>query len=260
MATVIVTGASMGIGRALAIAWARRGATVVMSARGAEALRAVADEVAAAGGRAIVEPGDVTSAADRQRLVARAIDEGGSIDVLVNNAGRGFHSPVLEIDVDKMRALFELNVLAPIGLTQVAAPHLRRSRGTIVMMSSLAGVVAAPKFGAYAASKFALEAIAMALRSELAADGVRVVVIRPGPVHTPFRANAMKSAGSTGYDAPDPKSQSPEDVAALTLRAVDRGTSIVETTAYARIVSAAARVTPPLLRLGLRRLAARSRA
>ncbi|HEY8073333.1 MAG TPA: SDR family NAD(P)-dependent oxidoreductase, partial [Labilithrix sp.] len=105
MATIVITGASMGIGRAMALAWAARKDTVVLSARGRETLEAVALEVETAGGRAIVVPGDVTDEAHRVELVARA-RETGALDVLVNNAGRGFAANVLAIELEKMRELF----------------------------------------------------------------------------------------------------------------------------------------------------------
>ena len=247
----------MGIGRALALAWAARGATLVLSARGRAALDDVARDVEGAGGRAIVVAGDVTDEAHRVELVARAELEGGGVDVLVNNAGRGFYAPTLRIDVEEMRRVFELNVFAPLRLVQLAAPHLERARGTVVMMSSVAGVIAAPRYGAYAASKFALEAISMAMRSELRERSVRVVVIRPGPVDTPFRAHASRAENMVGYDAPDPKAQSAEDVAKRTLRAVDRGRPVVETSAFVRFASAASRVTPAGLRYALARMASR---
>lgn len=258
MPTVIITGASMGIGRALALAWAeQKSTTLVLSARGKEALDEVAGEVAARGARAVVVPGDVTDEAHCADLVRHAVENGG-IDVLVNNAGRGFYAPALRIDVAKMRDLFELNVVAPLRLVQLAAPHLERSRGTVVMMSSVAGIVAAPRYAAYAASKFALEAIAMALRSELAEVGVRVVVIRPGPVDTPFRANAERAEGLTGYDAPDPNAQPAEVVARKTVRAVLRGTPVVETSNFVRVASATSRYAPSILRRALKRMASRS--
>jgi short-subunit dehydrogenase len=256
MSTVIITGASMGIGRALALAWADEKATLILSARGREALEQVAAEVVARGARAVVVAGDVTDEEHRASLVRHAVEAGG-VDVLVNNAGRGFYAPALQIDVAKLRELFELNVVAPLRLTQLAAPHLERARGTVVMMSSVAGVVAAPRYAAYAASKFALEAIAMSLRSELADVGVRVVVIRPGPVDTPFRAHAERAEGLTGYDAPDPKAQSPEVVARKTLRAVLRGSPVVETSAFVRVASATSRYAPSVLRRALRRMASK---
>jgi len=257
MSTVIVTGASMGIGRALALAFADEKATLILSARGREALDEVAREVATRGARAVVVPGDVTDEAHRLDLIRHAVENGG-VDVLVNNAGRGFYAPALAIDLEKLRELFELNVLAPLRLVQLAAPHLEAARGTVVMMSSVAGVVAAPRYAAYAASKFALEAIAMSLRSELAAVGVRVVVIRPGPVDTPFRANATRGGDVAGYDAPDPKAQSPEVVAAKTVRAVLRGTAVVETSNFVRVASATSRLAPSLLRRALRRMASKA--
>jgi short-subunit dehydrogenase len=257
MPTVVITGASMGIGRALALQWAARGATLVLSARGRQALEEVGHAVEAAGGRAIVEAGDVTDEAHRTRVIARAEAEGGSVDILVNNAGRGFYAPSLAIEVDEMRRLFELNVFAPLRLVQLAAPHLQRTRGTVVMMSSVAGVVAAPRYGAYAASKFALEALSMAMRAELAEKGVRVVVIRPGPVDTPFRSNATRAEGLTGYDAPDPKAQSAEAVARLTIRAVERAKPVTETSTFVRFASAAQRFAPAGLRFALKRMASR---
>lgn len=244
----------MGIGQALALAWAERHATVVLSARGQDALERVARDVEQRGGRAVVVPGDVTVEDDRAHLVARAAEAGG-IDVLVNNAGRGFYAPALAIDVGEMRRVFELNVFAPLRLVQLAAPHLERARGTVVMMSSVAGVVAAPRYGAYAASKFALEALSMAMRAELADKGIGVVVVRPGPVDTPFRANASRAPGLSGYDAPDPNAQSAADVARLTLRAVDRARPVTETSAFVRFASTASRLAPSGLRFALRRMA-----
>jgi short-subunit dehydrogenase len=256
MSTVIITGASMGIGRALALAWADEKATIILSARGREALDEVAREVSVRGGRPVVVPGDATDESHRLELVKTASENGG-VDVLVNNAGRGFYSPALKIDVAKMRDLFELNVVAPLRLVQIAAPHLERSRGTVVMMSSVAGVVAAPRYAAYAASKFALEAISMALRSELAEVGVRVVVIRPGPVDTPFRSNATRAEGEVGYDRPDPNAQPADEVAKKTVRAVLRGTPVVETSNFVRVASATSRYAPFILRRALVRMASK---
>jgi short-subunit dehydrogenase len=260
MPTVVITGASLGIGRALALAWAEQGATLVLSARGREALESVATEARKAGearargARVTVVCGDVTDEEHRTALIQAAEGNGG-VDVLVNNAGRGFYAPALAVDIDKLRALFELNVIAPLRLVQLAAPSLKKRRGTVVMMSSVAGVIAPPRYAAYAASKFALEAISMSLRSELASSGVRVVTVRPGPVATPFRVNADRADGMTGYDAPDPRAQSAERVADKTLRAVARGREVLETSAFVYAASAASRFAPPLLRLALRRMA-----
>ncbi|MDP9149480.1 MAG: SDR family NAD(P)-dependent oxidoreductase [Myxococcota bacterium] len=246
--TAIVTGASSGIGAALARALGRRGATVVLSARREDALRQVAREVEAAGGRAVVHPGDVTLESDRVTLVERAWGETGRLDLLVNNAGRGYYGGVAAIDRSELEALMALNVVAPLRLAQLALEHLRRNRGTIVMMSSLAGVVAAPRMGAYASSKFALEALSMSLRAELSGSGIRVVVVRPGPVDTPFRQHAVTTDGHAGVRPRGAGVQTPDHVAEQTLRAIDRGKAVVETTPFVRAISAAARLAPGPMR------------
>lgn len=246
--TVIVTGASSGIGAALARAWGRRGATVVLSARGEEALRQVAREVDEAGGRGLVQRGDVTLEKDRVELVRRAQTETGRLDVLVNNAGRGYYGSVAGIERKELEALMALNVVAPLRLAQLALDPLTRNSGTIVMMSSVAGIFAAPRMGAYAASKFALEALSMSLRAELAGTGVRVVVVRPGPVDTPFREHAVTSDGRAGVRPRGARVQTAEDIASRTIRAVARGSAVVETSPFVRAVSAASRLAPGPMR------------
>ena len=251
---ILITGASMGIGRAMARVWGARGETIVLAARRRPALEETAREVEALGGNAIVIAGDVTDSAHRAELAAVTKD---GLAVLVNNAGRGFYAPFESIDPEELRRLFELNVVAPLALTQVLLPALEAKNGTIVMMSSIAGIVAAPKLGGYAATKFALEGISMAMRAELRGRGVRVVVIRPGPVATGFRENASKGAGVTEYDAADPNAQKAEDVARRVVRAVDRGTPVVETSNLVRLADAALRFAPPLLRRSLARMASK---
>ncbi len=246
-ATVVVTGASRGIGASLARIWGARGATVVLSARGAPALEPVARDVERAGGTAIVAPGDVTREEDRVRLLERARAT-GRLDVLVNNAGRGFYGSVARIPAGELEALFALNVVAPLRLAQLALDPLTRSGGTIVMMSSVAGVVAAPRLGAYAATKFALEALSMSLRAELVGTGVRVLVVRPGPVDTDFRERAVTTDGHAGVRPRGAEVQTADEVAAQVVAAVDRGAPVLETTPFVRAASAAARIVPGAMR------------
>jgi short-subunit dehydrogenase len=253
---VVVTGASSGIGRAIAEGCARRGDTVVINSRDGAALEPLAQELRAAGGRPVLAPGDVTREDDRRRLIDTALAEAGSIDVLVNNAGRGYYAPLRDVKLAELESLFALNVFAPLRLVQLALPALERSRGVVVMMSSVAGVVSSPKLGAYAASKFALEALSVALRAELAERGVGVVVVRPGPVETPFRANAVTSEGTHAGVRPSfAQVQSAEEIARLTLDAVDRRRPVVETSNFVRLSSFASRVIPPVFRAAIRRMA-----
>jgi short-subunit dehydrogenase len=245
--TVVVTGASTGIGESLARSWGRRGATLVLAARDDAGLARVAREVEGAGGRAIVQPADVTREADRARVIDRA-RETGRLDVLVNNAGRGYYGSIARIDAGELESLFALNVVAPLRLAQLALDPLTRCGGTIVMMSSVAGVVAAPRLGAYAATKFALEAISMSLRAELVGTGVRVLVVRPGPVDTGFRQNATTTDGHAGVRPVGAAVQTADDVADLVLASIDAGRAVVETSGFVRVASAAARLAPAAMR------------
>jgi short-subunit dehydrogenase len=258
--TVLVTGASSGIGKAIARAWARRGAHVVLCARDEVALARVAREIDKEGGSATVHPADVTHEDSRRKLIERARAQTGRLDVLVNNAGRGHYGSVARIDTEEVEAIFRLNVFAPLRLAQLAIDPLTRSGGTIVMVSSVAGVIASPRMGAYAASKFALEALSMSLRAELVGTGVRVVVVRPGPVDTGFRENAVTSDGRAGVRLRGATVQSPEEVAEQTLRAVAHGRAVLETSAFVRVASVAARVAPGAVRWVSAAMAARSRA
>jgi short-subunit dehydrogenase len=180
-------------------------------------------------------------------LIQVARDDSGRIDVFVNNAGRGYYGGLGTVDVDEVSALFALNVLAPLRLAQLAIDPLGRAGGTLVMVSSVAGVLASPHMGAYAASKFALEAITAALRAELFGTGIRVLVVRPGPVDTPFRARALTSEGPAGVRPRGIAVQTAEDVASQIVRGVETGRSVIETTPFVRAASWVARVTPALM-------------
>jgi short-subunit dehydrogenase len=252
---VAITGASSGIGRAAAVAWGKRGAKLVLSARNEVGLAAVARDVASAGGQAVCVAGDVTDDAHRRAIVERAVATYGGLDVLVNNAGRGYYAPFRDIDAGELEALFALNVIAPMRLTQIALGAIEKSRGTVVMVTSIAGMVAAPRMGGYAATKFALEALSMALRAETAASGVRVVVVRPGPVDTPFRNNSIARGGSAGVRPAGAKVQTADAVGEQIVRAATRGSAVLETSLYVRAVCAVARITPSVLRRVTARMA-----
>ena len=199
---VVITGASTGIGRALAFAWTERAARLVLNARDVGKLAEVASSCRVRGADAIVVPGDITQLAVQKALIEGATAQFGGVDVLVNNAGVGLYGGFATIPAQTLRQVFELNVVAPLTLTQCALPALEKSRGTIVMMSSIAGLVSMPRSGGYAATKFALEALSMSLRAELEASGagVRVCVVRPGLTETPFAENAHKPEGTSTRD------------------------------------------------------------
>ncbi|MDE3197875.1 MAG: SDR family NAD(P)-dependent oxidoreductase, partial [Acidobacteriota bacterium] len=180
----IVTGASDGIGACVVALLRERGARLAVVARNEERLRAAVgpDDVAIAG--------DLTVEATRVLAVERTLERFGQIDVLVNNAGRGSYYPASEAPLDDARSLFELNFFAPLHLAQLATPHLMRTRGAIVHVNSIAGLIGLPWLPVYSASKFALAGLAAAQRIEMKKHGVNVMTVFPGYVDTAFQAHA----------------------------------------------------------------------
>ena len=255
----MITGASTGIGRALAFAWTERAARLVLNARSADALEEVAATCRVRGADAIAVPGDITSSEVQDALITAATAQFGSLDVLVNNAGVGLYGAVESISAATLRTVFELNVIAPMMLTQRALPALSAARGTVVMMSSIAGLVPMPRSGGYAATKFALEALSMALRAELTASerSVRVCVIRPGVTATPFTENAHVAEGATRTPVKGVPEMSAEEVAKRTIAAVDRGDAELDLTLAARAIATLSRISRPALRAVLTRMAPR---
>lgn len=172
-----------------------RGARVVLAARRSERLEALAAELP--GSLAVAT--DVTVPEQLARLIARALDAHGRIDVLVNNAGQGLHVPIEELDPVDLRAVFELNVIAPLVGMRTVAPYMRsRSAGSIVNVSSATSLRVFPGLGGYSATKAALNMISQVARLELAGSGVWVSVVYPSVTATEFhdhlRAGHMPSA------------------------------------------------------------------
>jgi hypothetical protein len=183
----LVTGASSGIGRALALRFAREGARVALVARRADALEEAAQEIRRAGGEALVLPCDVADRAQVEAAAARARAELGAIDLLVNNAGYGRHRTFLEWDVEDMERVMRVNYFGALYFTRALLPQMvERERGWIVFVASVAGKIAAPEEAAYAASKFALVGLASALSIEVEDAGVHVLTVCPGVIRTPF--------------------------------------------------------------------------
>ena len=176
----LITGTSSGFGRAVAEAALDRGDRVVATARDPGQL---SDLAADEGVHAIAL--DVTDPEQRLSAVDQAIERFGRIDVLVNNAGRTQVGAVEETTDDELRSLFELHLFAPVALTRAVLPHMRaQGGGAIVQMSSVGGQITAPGFGAYCATKFALEGITQALHDEVAPFGIRTLIVEPGAFRT----------------------------------------------------------------------------
>lgn len=216
--TAVVTGASSGIGRATALALAREGAAVVVTARRKQALDAVAAEIAAFGGQALVLAGDAGDAAFLDGLLEAALgwkDGGGRYDIVVANAGRGLAGGVLTSDEAQWEALYRINVLGTAHLMRRAGKHLAAQKGgDIVAVSSVVGRNISPFSGLYGSSKFAVSGLAEGLRREVCGAGVRVTTVLPGIVVSGFQDVAGYDADNFGkFITAFGKLLEPEDIA-----------------------------------------------
>lgn len=217
---VVITGASSGIGAALARAATARGASLVLAARRESLLESLAAEL---GPKALAVPADVTRRSDVQRIAAAGIERFGAIDVWVNNAGRGITRPVLELTDAEFDEMMQVNAKSALYAMQVILPHFQqRDRGHVINVSSMLGRVPfAPQRSAYNAAKHALNALTASLRMDLAArhPGIHISTVSPPVVATEFGVNALGG----GMDSRQfPNAQSAEEVAAVILEVIER--------------------------------------
>ncbi|GAB3335077.1 SDR family NAD(P)-dependent oxidoreductase [Micromonospora halotolerans] len=210
---VLVTGASSGIGRATALALSGAGARVAVGARRADRLRALTGD---APGEMLALDLDVTDPESVRDAVAATVARFGTLDVLVNNAGVMLSGPILGADTAEWTRMVETNLLGSMYAVHAALPHLLSTRGAVVQISSTSGRTASAASGVYAATKFGVNAFSEALRQEVTAQGVRVVVIEPGFVATELTSHltdpTMRAAARDMADSM--RTLQAEDVAA----------------------------------------------
>ncbi len=192
--TAWITGASSGIGAALAREWAARGARIILSGRDEARLTQVADGI---DGETLILPFDVRDEAAMKAATKQAVDWHGGVDIFVANAGISQRSAAVDTDMAVYREIIDIDLTAQIAATQALLPHLvARQSGTLLFISSIAGKVGVPMRTAYCAAKFGLIGYADALRAELSQQGVSVHVVCPGSVATDVSRNALTADGS----------------------------------------------------------------
>ena len=216
---VLVTGASSGIGRATALALSKSGARVAVGARRTDRLKTLTED---ASGEILPLELDVTDRQSVNDAVAATVEHFGALDVLVNNAGVMLSSPILGADTTEWTRMVETNLLGSMYMVHAALPHLLETKGSVVQVSSTSGRAASATSSVYAATKFGINAFSEALRQEVTAQGVRVVVIEPGFVATELASHITDPAiqAAAKSMAESMRTLQPEDIAAAVVYAV----------------------------------------
>ena len=222
---VLITGASAGIGRALACELAKKGLPLALGARKLEPLEALKEDLEGSfRAEVFVQTLDVTDPKSCEAFAKAACGHFGSIGTLVNNAGVGIYGPVHATGQEDFKAVMETNVCGPFFMTEAALPaFLEQKYGMIVNISSVSGKVAVPFTGVYSASKFALNALTQAMREELRPHGIHVLLVMPGVIRTGFGENALGAFKSLGTKSVGAFGVSPERLAKKIVRAMERG-------------------------------------
>jgi short-subunit dehydrogenase len=242
---VLITGASQGIGRSLAVLAAKKGMRVLAAARSDALLQALQTEVRQGDGVLETVHADVTCPEDRRRMVEAAQDFFGGLDVLVNNAGVGATGHMAEASPERLRKIMEVNFFGLTETTRVCLPLLRQgNRPAIVNVSSIAGKRGLPARSDYSASKFAVQGFSEALRPELAREGIDVLVVCPGLTQTNFSQNMLEQKALLQLD--HMRGMTPEQVAEAILRSLARGRNEVCLTLQGRLIAWVSRFFPRL--------------
>lgn len=222
--TVVITGASSGIGRALAYEFAQRGAHLVLGARQEDKLREVVDNITDAGGKAVYRITDVTGEDDCRALIEFAAESFGGVDILICNAGISMRALFDDVDLDVLRRLMDVNFWGTVYCVKHALPYLQRSKGSIVGVSSVAGLHGLPGRTGYSTSKYAMTGFLETIRIENFKKGLHVMIACPGFTSSNVRFSALTADGSPQGDTPrrEEKMMSPEEVARKIARGIKR--------------------------------------
>jgi len=219
---VIVTGASSGIGKACALAFAKKGANLVLAARSADKLNEISREISLLGVEVLCVPTDVSNEADCKILMEKTLDKFGKIDVLVNNAGISMRAAFADLDLQVLKKVMDVNFWGAVYCTRYAIKSILQNKGSVVGVSSIAGYKGLPGRTGYSSSKFAMHGFLEALRIENLKKDLHVLLACPGFTASNIRNSALAADGSSQGETPrdEQKMMQPEEVAVAIVEAV----------------------------------------
>ena len=246
---VIITGASSGIGKSLAYEFAIRGAKVVLGARNEDALSVIVDDIKQKGGDAISVKTDVSVEADCKNLIDEAISNYGKIDILINNAGISMRALFKDTDLSVIKRLMDVNFWGAVFCTKYALPHILTNKGSVVGVSSIAGIKALPARTGYSASKYALDGFLEALRVENLKKGIHVLIAYPGFTASNIRNTSLGANGSPQGESPrnEDKMMTPEEVAVHIYNAVLKRKKKIILTSQGKLIFQINKFIPSML-------------
>lgn len=230
---VVITGASSGIGKAIALEAAKKGAHLVLAARNVQALNEVGQQCSDYKNHVLIVPADVSVEADCENIIKKTIEHFGTLDVLINNAGISMRAIFEETDLKVLKTIMDINFWGTIYCTKYALPYLLKSKGSVVGVSSIAGYKGLPARTGYSASKFAMQGFLESLRIENLKKGLHVLIACPGFTASNIRNTALSSDGSQQGESPrdEGKMMRPKEVAQALINAIeDRKRTLTLTT------------------------------
>ncbi|NOU61432.1 SDR family oxidoreductase [Marinifilum caeruleilacunae] len=219
---VVITGASSGIGKALAFEFASRGSKIVLAARNTEKLKEVEEAILAKGNEVLSVKTDVSIEEDCKNLIEKTVEKFGTVDVLINNAGISMRAMFADLELSVLKQLMDVNFWGTVYCTKYAMPYITKSKGSVVGVISIAGYIGLPARTGYSASKYAIRGFLDTLRVENLKTGVHVLVAAPGFTASNVRNVALTADGSSQGETPrdEDKMMSAEECARLIANAV----------------------------------------
>ncbi len=246
---VIITGASSGIGEALAYEFALAGSKIVLGARNQEKLISIAEDIRNRGGEAVYCQSDVSNENDCRNLVLTAMDNYGQVDILINNAGISMRALFKDVDLNVIKRLMDVNFWGTVYSTKYALPYILKQKGSIVGISSIAGIVGLPARIGYSASKFALNGFLESLRTENIKNGLHVLIAYPGFTSSNIRETSLGPSGNPQGESPrnENKMMTSEQVAKRTYIAIKNRKNKIVLTTEGKLVSIISKFMPNIL-------------